>query len=76
MKDNYKKHLISVGKKLREIRDANKWSQEEVATKCDTVNAAKISKMENAREDYNFTTLLELCDALKVDISDIVKFEE
>jgi transcriptional regulator with XRE-family HTH domain len=72
MKDKYKEHLSSVGKKLRAARLTNNWSQEDVASRCDTVNAAKISKMENAREDYNFSTLLEVCDALNVDVSIIV----
>lgn len=52
------------------------WSQDELARRCDTVNSAKISKMENAREDYNFITLLEVCDALNIDDSTIVKKEE
>lgn len=76
MKDNYIAHLISVGKNLRRARKENNWSQEELASRCETVNAAKISKMENAREDYNFSTLLEVCDALKKDVSLIVKKDE
>ncbi len=76
MKDKYAKHLISVGKKLRAFRLARDWSQEVLASKCDTVNAAKISKMENAREDYNFSTLLEVCDALGADVSDIARYDD
>lgn len=76
MKDKYIAHLISVGKNLRKARKENNWSQEELANRCENVNAAKISKMENAREDYNFSTLLEVCDALNKDVTLIVKKEE
>lgn len=76
MKEKYTKHLISVGKNIREARKNRNWSQDDLASRCETVNSAKISKMENAREDYNFTTLLEVCDALDTDVSTIVKIEE
>lgn len=73
MKEKYREHLVSVGKNLRSARKKKKWSQEDLANRCENVNSAKISKMENAREDYNFTTLLEVCEALGEDVSDIVK---
>ena len=72
MKEKYRDNFVKIGKNLRLERKGAGLSQEELAARCETVNSAKISKMENAREDYNLATLLEVCDALKISVQKIM----
>ncbi|MFD2969320.1 helix-turn-helix domain-containing protein [Sphingobacterium bambusae] len=72
MKEKYRDNFVKIGKNIRVARKESGLSQEELAARCETVNAAKISKMENAREDYNLATLLEVCDALEISVQKIM----
>lgn len=71
MKDLFKNDYEIVGENVRAIRKGLGLTQDELAQRC-SVNSAKISKMENARTDYMFSTLLEVCSGLKCDLADIV----
>lgn len=72
MKDEFKAHYETVGNNVRNFRKELGWSQEELAKRC-SVNAAKISRIENARSDYMYSTLLEVCGALKKSLAEIIK---
>jgi transcriptional regulator with XRE-family HTH domain len=72
MKDEFKAHYETVGINVRNFRKELGWSQEELAKRC-SVNAAKISRIENARSDYMHSTLLEVCGALKKSLAEIIK---
>ena len=72
MKNNFKIHYISIGYNVKEIRLKKGWSQNELAKRC-SVNTAKISKIENAREDYMLSTLLEIATALEVSLKDLLE---
>ena len=71
MKDLFKNDYEIVGENVRAIRKGLGLTQDELAQRC-AVNSAKISKMENARTDYMFSTLLEVCSGLKCDLADLV----
>ncbi|MBC8985046.1 helix-turn-helix transcriptional regulator [Pedobacter sp. N36a] len=70
MKDLFKKDYEIVGENVRAIRKALGLTQDELANRC-SVNSAKISKIENARTDYMFSTLLEICEGLKCNLPDV-----
>ena len=65
MKDKHQKYFDLVGKNLRQLRKNKGLSQQDLSNLCD-VDRAKISTIETAKEDFVFTTLLELADALQV----------
>lgn len=72
MKVEFKKHYEIIGNNVRKFRKELGWSQEELAQRC-SVNAAKISRIENARSDYLHSTLLEVCRALGKELVEIIK---
>ncbi|MFB9844022.1 helix-turn-helix domain-containing protein [Mucilaginibacter ginsenosidivorans] len=73
MKEKHKSIFASIGKNVRRIRKEQKLSQQDLANKCD-VDRAKISTIETAKEDFHFTTLLELADALNVKPKELLDF--
>jgi transcriptional regulator with XRE-family HTH domain len=74
MKDKHQKYFDLVGKNLRQLRKNKGLSQQDLANLCD-VDRAKISTIETAKEDFVFTTLLELADALQVEPKLLLDFE-
>ncbi len=72
MKDKFKKHYEIIGQNVRELRNQNALTQQELANKC-SVNREQISRIENARRDYMHSTLLEVCDALGVSLKEIIQ---
>ena len=73
MKDDFKKHFILIGNNVREIKIKNGWTQDDLANRC-SVNSAKISKIENAREDYMMSTLIEISKALNVSLKELFNY--
>lgn len=71
MKEKFFVYYDTIGKNVRNLRLEKNWTQEDLANRC-SVNAEQISRIENARRDYMFSTLLEICEALEVDILRIV----
>ena len=66
------KHIYNViGKNVKRFRKEKGWTQQQLADKCEDVTRAKVSKIENAYEDYMFSTLLEVCNALGKTLSEI-----
>lgn len=63
----------NIGSNVKRIRNSNNWTQQDLADKCDGVTRAKISKIENAYQDYMLSTLLEVCNALGKSIEDITR---
>ncbi|MFD0767148.1 helix-turn-helix domain-containing protein [Mucilaginibacter lutimaris] len=75
MKEKFLQHYQTIGRNVRILRELKGWTQQELANRC-SVNAEQISRIENARRDYMFSTLLEVCDALGVTIEEIIKLEK
>lgn len=71
MKEDYKKNYEIIGERIRNLRRDKNWTQKDLANRCRTVNREKISKIENAREDYMLSTLIEICQALGKDLQDL-----
>ena len=74
MKEKHKEHYQVIGNNLRRIRLEKGLSQQDLANRCD-VERAKISRIENASEDFMLSTLLELAIALDISISVLIKTE-
>ena len=72
MKEEFHDLYKIVGVNVRLFRNKAGYSQDELASRC-SVNRAKISKIENARTDYMFSTLLEVCKAMNKTIEEIIK---
>ena len=75
MIEKYENYYKKVGKKIKALRKEKGWSQQELATHCDKVDRAKISDMENAKEDFMFSTLLDIENAFGKSIIKIVDEE-
>lgn len=61
-----------IGKNIRRYRKLKGLSQQSLATLCDRVDRSKISDIENAKEDFMYSTLIEVCIALELTPADIV----
>lgn len=80
MEEKHTKIYEMIGNAIRSRRVEKGWSQEQLAHYCESVNREKISKLENARVDFMMSTLLEILDALdleiKLDLKAIASKEE
>ncbi len=63
-----------IGDNIKRLRKEQGLSQEELANRCERIDRSKISDIENAKEDFMFSTLLEICVALKQDLSVVCSF--
>jgi len=71
MKADHEKYFKIIGKNVKRIRTEQGLSQQKLADNCDKVDRSKISDIENAKEDFMLSTLLEICEALSVDLTEI-----
>ncbi|WP_316736743.1 helix-turn-helix transcriptional regulator [Pedobacter aquatilis] len=60
-----------IGKNIKYYRLSKELSQQSLANKCDKIDRAKISDIENAKEDFMFSTLLEICSGLDITFCDV-----
>ncbi|RZK37155.1 MAG: XRE family transcriptional regulator [Pedobacter sp.] len=65
--------LSKFGEHLRNLREKNKLSQDEVVSRCD-LTKGNLSNIENGKKDFTFTTLLEIAKGLDIDLRDLVNF--
>jgi len=63
----------NIGRNVKRFRRERGWIQQDLADKCEGVTRAKVSKIENAYQDYMFSTLLEVCNALGKSLDEISK---
>jgi transcriptional regulator with XRE-family HTH domain len=75
MKAQHQKYFLTVGKNLLSLREQMGLSQQELANKCN-VDRAKISKIENGRVDFMYSTLIEIANALDIDIGELTNLKE
>ena len=71
MEDDHKKYFIIIGKNVKRFRKEQGLSQQELANSCNRVDRSKISDIENAKEDFMLSTLLEICIALKISLTEL-----
>lgn len=74
MREANKTYFDKLGENLRKIRKQKGLSQHQLASKCE-VDRAKISQIENGKEDFLFETLVELSKGLKVELKEILDFK-
>ncbi|WP_051959847.1 helix-turn-helix domain-containing protein [Sphingobacterium sp. ML3W] len=63
----------TIGSNLKNKRIELKLSQQVLADKIPKMDRAKISDMENGKEDFVFSKLLKLCDALELTLTEVTK---
>ena len=68
MENNFTKSFEKIGQLIRNKRLEKRLTQQQLADRIPKTDRAKISDMENGKEDFYFSTLLKICDALETDI--------
>jgi len=72
-KNEHSKVFKVIGKNLRRRRLELDLTQEKLADKIPKMDRSKISDMENGKEDFVFSKLLYLCDALDLKLENVFK---
>jgi len=67
--DTYK----MIGSSLKKKRLEMNLTQKQLADLAGKIDRSKISDIENGKEDFLISTLLKLCKALNVSISEVLK---
>ncbi len=73
--DKNKEFLIKLGENLRKIRNERKLSQQELADNCN-VDKSTIYRIEKGQINPTITTVINICDVLKIDIFELTKVEQ
>ena len=66
--------LIHIGKNIRDLREKKNISQQDLAAICN-FEKSNMSRIEAGRTNLTIGTLLKICEALNVKLSDIVDVE-
>ena len=66
-----KETLIRIGKNIRKIRDIKNISQQDLAAACN-FEKSNMSRIEAGRTNLTIGTLLKICEALQVQLVDVV----
>jgi len=72
MRARDEKYFEIIGKNVRHFRISKKLSQQALAILCDKIDRSKISDIENAKEDFMLSTLLEICEGLEISLNDVI----
>lgn len=73
MNDNHIEIFSRIGKNLKKRRKEQGLTQQEVSKKIPKMDRSKLSDIENGKEDFVFSKLLNICDALNITLEDILK---
>lgn len=71
--NKYYSVYLAIGNNVKRFRTEKGLTQQQLSDKCDGVTRAKISKIENAYEDYMMSTLLEVGNALGKSLKEIAE---
>ena len=69
---DYQVEIKNIAKRIKEIRRIKKLTVQEVAYRCD-IERSNLSRIEAGRTNLTIKTICLICNALEVNISDIVK---
>jgi len=72
MIEEYKDIYITIGENLKAFRKYRNLTQEQLAQKIIKLDRSKISDIENAKEDFMFSKILQICTALEIDITQLL----
>lgn len=73
MINKYKNIYQRIGDNLKKERKKAVLTQNQLAEKTARLDKSKISNIENAKEDFMFSTLLELTNALEIEIEQLFR---
>lgn len=65
-----------IGRNIKNFRKKAKLTQSQLANKSPKLDRAKISDMENGKEDFHFSTLLEIANGLNIDVEKLTRKDE
>ena len=64
--------LVRIGANIKRLRDSKNISQQDLAAACN-FEKSNMSRIEAGRTNLTIGTLLKICEALQVELEDIVK---
>ena len=73
MIEEYKDIYITIGENLKAFRKHRNLTQEQLAQKINKLDRSKISDIENAKEDFMFSKILQVCTALEIDVTQLLE---
>lgn len=73
MVEKHKKVYMRVGENLKALRKKAGLTQQQLADECEKIDRSKISDIENGKEDYMFSTLIEIAKGLGVSLEELMK---
>ena len=73
MIEKYKSIYKRIGVNIRNARKEIGLTQDQLARKSSKLDRSKISDMENGKEDFMFSTLLEIAEVLEKDVATLTK---
>jgi len=65
---------ILLGRRIRSLRNAKKWTLEELGEQADT-NHKHIGEIERGQQNPSFAVLVKIAGALGIDLIELFKFE-
>jgi len=65
---------IPLGRRIRSLRNAKKWTLEELGEQADT-NHKHIGEIERGQQNPSFAVLVKIAGALGIDLPELFKFE-
>jgi transcriptional regulator with XRE-family HTH domain len=71
---NKEETLKKIGLKIKELREEKNISQQELAYRCE-FEKSNMNRIEKGKTNLTIGTLLKICEALNVKLSDIVNLE-
>ena len=73
MENTFIKSFEKIGQLIKNKRLEKRLTQQQLADRIPKTDRAKISDMENGKEDFYFSTLLKICDALETEVQFFLK---
>ncbi|MGN0007124.1 MAG: helix-turn-helix domain-containing protein [Alistipes sp.] len=69
---NYQIEIKNIAKRIKEIRRSKKLTVQEVAYRCD-IERSNLCRIEAGRTNLTIKTICLICNALNINLSDVVK---
>lgn len=66
---------ILLGRRIRDIRKAKGWTQEALGSRAD-ISYKFIGEIERGQQNPSLDTLVKIADALEVELSELLRFNE
>ena len=66
--------LVRIGANIRKLRDEKKITQQDLAASCN-FEKSNMSRIEAGRTNLTIGTLLKICEALQIKLTDVVDME-